>query len=280
MQTKHLLIWIIILVGLTACQSLPVVESAENGLKLTEIAPTQTLPPTKTSSPTIPPHPTEVPTDAPSTPDSLISTQTSLPAKICSPLAEHRLEQLDEIVSQAYDPPPPGKDDRHHGLDFAYYRHGGRASIEGEVIQSVLPGRVAANIDDRLPYGNMVMIESVQENLHPELIAALDLPADSSLYLLYAHLESAPTFDIGQEITCGQALGAVGKTGYFVPVPHLHIEARVGPAGARFESMAFYDTSASEAEKENYRLWRTSGEFQHFDPMLLFQIALDLVSGQ
>jgi murein DD-endopeptidase MepM/ murein hydrolase activator NlpD len=280
MQTKHLLIWTIILIGLTACQRLPIGESLESEPVMTEIAPTQALQPTQTSSPTIPPTPTELPTNAPSTPVPAISTQTSLPAKICSPLADHRLEQLDEIVSQAYDPPPPGKDDRHHGLDFAYYRHGGRASIEGEVIQSVLPGRVAANIDDRLPYGNMVMIESVQENLHPELIAALDLPADSSLYLLYAHLESAPTFDIGQEITCGQALGAVGKTGYFVPVPHLHIEARVGPAGARFESMAFYDTSASEAERETYLLWRTSGEFQHFDPMLLFQIALDLVSGQ
>ncbi len=280
MQTKHLLIWIIILIGLTACQSLPVVESDENRFKMTEIVPTQALTPTKTSSPTIPPPSTEVPTGAPSTPAPAISTQTSHPAKICSPLAEHRLEQLDEIVSQAYDPPPPEKDDRHHGLDFAYYRHSGRASIEGEVVQSVLPGRVAANLDNRLPYGNMVMIESVQEKLHPELITALNLAADCSLYLLYAHLESASTFEIGQEIACGQALGTVGKTGYFVPVPHLHIEARVGPAGARFESMAFYDTTASEAERETYLLWRTSGEFQHFDPMVLFQTALALASGQ
>jgi murein DD-endopeptidase MepM/ murein hydrolase activator NlpD len=183
------------------------------------------------------------------------------------------LEQLDEIVSQVYDPPPPGKDDRHQGVDFAYYRHGGRASIEGEIIQAIFSGRVAANIDDRLPYGNMVMIESGQGDIPPALIAALDLPPNSSLYHLYAHLDSAPSFEIGQEIECGQALGAVGKTGYVVPVPHLHIETRIGPAEARFEGIAFYDTKTSEVERENYRLWRTSGVFRHFDPMTLFQAA-------
>lgn len=204
-------------------------------------------------------------------PAPVISTETTPSAAICSPLAEHRLEELDEIVSQLYDPPPPGKDDRHHGIDFAYYRHGGRASIEGETVQAILSGRVATSINDRLPYGNMVIIES---NLPTELIRALGSPVGSSLYHLYAHLENAPSVEAGQEIVCGQALGTVGKTGYVVPVPHLHIETRIGPAEARFEGMAFYDTNASKVERENYRLWRTSGTFQHFDPMTLFETAL------
>jgi len=274
MRLLRLLICISILFGLTACQRPPKAASSE---MTTEVAHLDTLSATKTNIPTISPT-TKTTNSAPSTPVPAISTQTPLPAKICSPLADHRLEQLDEIVSQVYDPPPPGKDDRHHGLDFAYYRHGGRASIEGEIVQAIFSGQVAANIVDRLPYGNMVMIESSQEVIPPELVTALDLSPENSLYHLYAHLESAPSFEIGQEIACGQALGAAGKTGYVVPVPHLHIETRIGPAGAKFESIAFYDTKASEVERENYRLWRTSGVFQHFDPMTLFQTALAATS--
>jgi hypothetical protein len=33
--------------------------------------------------------------------------------------------------------------------------------------------------------------------------------------------------------------------------------------------MMFYSTRASQAEMDNYVLWRTSGTFQHFDPMRL-----------
>ena len=33
--------------------------------------------------------------------------------------------------------------------------------------------------------------------------------------------------------------------------------------------MAHYDTSATQEEMRNYCLWRLSGAFQPFDPMLL-----------
>ncbi len=35
--------------------------------------------------------------------------------------------------------------------------------------------------------------------------------------------------------------------------------------------MAFYDTSASIEEMENYKWWRTSGDFRNIDPMVVFQ---------
>jgi murein DD-endopeptidase MepM/ murein hydrolase activator NlpD len=66
-------------------------------------------------------------------------------------------------------------------------------------------------------------------------------------------------------------LGKVGKSGN-AGAAHLHLEMRVGPAGHVFGSLAAYDPSAVETEKEAYKLWRTSGVFQHFDPMFLFEL--------
>ena len=51
--------------------------------------------------------------------------------------------------------------------------------------------------------------------------------------------------------------------------PHLHLEARVGPAGTRLDSMAHYDSSASPAEMAAYCLWRVSGAFQRINPLQL-----------
>ncbi len=186
---------------------------------------------------------------------------------ICSPLADHTLKQLPEIVSQPYDPPPPGRDERHHGVDFAYYNHAGRASIEGEGVQAIMAGRVAAAIHDRLPYGNMVIIETPNELLTDEIFETVEIPAGHSIYHLYAHLGQTPLVELGQQVKCGQVLGDVGKTGYFVPVAHLHLETRSGPPGVIFESMAFFDTLATPEEQAAYTRWRISGEFEHFDPM-------------
>jgi hypothetical protein len=51
--------------------------------------------------------------------------------------------------------------------------------------------------------------------------------------------------------------------------PHLHLETRVGPAGARFSSLAHYDASASLEEMDNYCAWRVSGWFVLLDPLQL-----------
>jgi murein DD-endopeptidase MepM/ murein hydrolase activator NlpD len=95
-----------------------------------------------------------------------------------------------------------------------------------------------------------------------------------SLYLLYAHFGQSPAIHFGDVVQCGQVIGEVGKTGYNIVNPHLHLETRLGPAGMVFESMAFYTTSATETEMANYRRWRTSGEFKHIDPLRLFEFAI------
>ena len=194
---------------------------------------------------------------------------------ICSPLAGETIDSLWEIISDPYHPPPPGRDERHHGVDFAYYRRGDRMSIEGVAIQAILVGTVAAVIDNRLPYGNMIIIETSGEIFPNPINELLGLGPGESIYHLYAHMQSKPVFRVGEWVACGDDLGQVGTTGYNIVEPHLHLETRIGPEGQVFDNMAFYDTRATQAEIDAYLRWRVGGEFQHFDPMRLFEIYLN-----
>jgi len=267
-----------ILVVLSSCAS----PGGENIVLSPSATTTQTLIPSPETSPA---HQQETPTsvrvDSATPPNSQIPgpptttevvnaspSPTHSQVLICSPLADHTLEQLKEIVSQPYDPPPPGKDERHHGVDFAYYNHAGRAAIDGEGVQSIIAGRVAATIQDRLPYGNMVIIETAYDDLPLELMETVEIPNDYSIYHLYSHFVESPLVELGQRVECGQLLGHVGQTGYIVPVAHLHLETRIGPPGVSFESMVFFDTQAAPEEQDAYLRWRISGDFQHFDPMI------------
>jgi murein DD-endopeptidase MepM/ murein hydrolase activator NlpD len=199
----------------------------------------------------------------------LAAQNTARPAsRICSPLDGHPLDQLPAIISDPYHPPPMGKDDRHQGVDFSYYRQGGRATIEGEGVQSVLAGRVAAAIRDSFPFGNLVIVETTKDDLPYDLLQKLRLGDGQSLYVLYAHLEAPPLVQLGDTVQACQALGAVGKSGN-AGVAHLHLETRLGPPGTLFSGMAYYIAQASQLERDNYVLWRMSGVFQHFDPMIL-----------
>ena len=138
----------------------------------------------------------------------------------------------------------------------------------GESLQAVLSGVAAASVEDLYPYGNMVMIETKVEDLPPELVALLEISSGESLYILFAHMNKPPLVSLGEEVESCQPLGEVGMSGN-TDIPHLHMETRLGPAGTVFESMRFYDTRATQEEMNNYKLWRTSGEFRHFDPMTL-----------
>jgi len=218
--------------------------------------------------------------------------------QICSPLEGINLAELPEVVTNPFHPPRPGRDDPHHGVDFAFYRFKDKVSMLGLPVHAVLDGKVASVINNRYPYGNMIMIETPLEQVPrdwqtlwavptpaptnepisnlscPELPGLLTWnPEKRSLYLLYAHLYNPPGFQIGDSITCGQQIGQVGDTGDSTN-EHLHLEVRVGPSGAQFTSMAHYDNSATLEEMHNYCIWRVSGIFQMFDPMQLFKTML------
>jgi murein DD-endopeptidase MepM/ murein hydrolase activator NlpD len=159
-----------------------------------------------------------------------------------------------------------GSDARHQGVDFAYYRRGERTSILGAGVQSIFAGRVAASITDSFPYGNVVIVETLASALPPELVTQLGIQDGESLYILYAHMGAAPLVALGDPVTACQTLGEVGKSGN-AGVPHLHLEMRLGPQNRQLASMAFYSTQTTQEERDNYVLWRMSGEFRHFDPM-------------
>jgi len=228
---------------------------------------TAVIMPTLVSTPTIGVYFTPTPDEARTLP-----TPTSTPAlQACSPLEDHTWSDLREIVTNPFDPPPPGKDSGHHGVDFAYYRRGNRLSIEGVPIQSVFPGKVAAVIHNRPPYGNMVIVETPGVGLAD----FLGMVPGESVYLLYAHMRTDPLVTLGQDVICGENLGEMGNTPPgWSSNPHLHLEVRIGPSGREFSSMAYYDNSITLEEKSNYELWRTSGIFRMLDPMRLLEHVL------
>jgi murein DD-endopeptidase MepM/ murein hydrolase activator NlpD len=200
------------------------------------------------------------------TPARTATAKPREPLQPCSPLRDHALEELPGIISDGYHPPPMGKDDRHQGVDFSYYRRGERLSIEGVVIQSIYPGRVAATLGSTFPFGNFVIVETLAAELPAELRERFSILEGESLYILYAHMLAAPSPALGEAIEACQEIGQVGKSGN-AGVAHLHLEMRHGPSGARFPAMAYYLAEHTAEERANYLLWATSGTFLHFDPM-------------
>lgn len=230
---------------------------------------------------------------APTTPSPATPTLPPSP-RVCSPLEGVELNDLSNHIVNPFNPPKLGSDDPHQGVDLADLIPGSGVARAGLGVRAVLAGRVASVIRDRFPYGNAILIETPLEGIPLGWLDALQMPtpaptliarsaltcptpqapptwnlARRSLYLLYAHMQQAPELPREITVSCGEVLGAVGSSGNALN-PHLHLEARVGPAGANFASMAHYDTSASPEEMRAYCDWRVSGLFQLIDPMRLF----------
>lgn len=251
---------LLVITGMVGCAAKPQIS--------TQSDPPESTAPTMAATPL--PAPSKTPTPSPTVTQTPTVTTTPTPAfKMCSPLPLHPLEELLQIIGDPYKPPPPGREERHHGIDFGYYHYKDRDSMLGEPLQAVLSGVVAASIEDRYPYGNMIIIETPRSELPVELVEYLDIPIGESLYILFAHMNIPPLVRLGEAVEACQPLGEVGMSGN-TDIPHLHLETRLGPAGVAFESMRFYETRATQEEMDNYVRWRTGGEFRHFDPMTLF----------
>ena len=277
MRVLRLFIFVTMGVALSACSTAEVAAPTATSVAVTA---TVTVPPPSPTETSLPPKTPEPPVTE--TAPIPTGTPTIKPVlELCSPLAEQTLQELPEIISDPYNPPPPGKDDRHHGTDFAYYRRKDRLTNEGEIVQALIPGQVIAVVQDQLPYGNMIIIETEGSVLPLEIREQFGIAENESLYILYAHFGDSPLVALGDQVDCGQPLGEVGATGYNIVNPHLHLEIRIGPAGAVFTAgMAYYDTRTTEEERANYELWRTSGEFRHFDPMSLIHTYLENWMGE
>jgi murein DD-endopeptidase MepM/ murein hydrolase activator NlpD len=179
-------------------------------------------------------------------------------------------DELSDIITDVYNPPPEGRDERHHGVDFAYYRRGDQVSIEGTPTQAILAGRVSGIIGDRPPYGYTVILETRFEELPFGLASLLGIYPGNSLYHLYAHLAPDLPVSMGDTVEIGHVIGIIGRSQTIQP--HLHLETRRSRSGAIFGAMAYYTTDSTIEERENYVYWRMSGTFEHFDPMILYTV--------
>jgi murein DD-endopeptidase MepM/ murein hydrolase activator NlpD len=247
---------------------------------ITPSVPTSTPSSIATHTPT--PTPIQIPTP----------TITSSVFNLCSPLEGVPISELEETISNPFHPPRFGSDEPHHGVDFAYLGPN-RVALSGLPVLAAMSGRVAGVINDRFPYGNAVILETSLDQLDNELLALIpdlvpfpeytapltcppleiDFEWDQekrSLFLLYAHLLEAPSLEPGDYVFCGEPIGLVGDSGNALN-PHLHLEMRMGPAGAQIPSMSHYYAGASPEEMSAYCMWRISGYFQMFDPMLFFR---------
>ena len=273
----HLIPIICLILSLAACQEAEGSSTGGGGADQRLILPSATS--VVRQAPTSPPsrkgttirssHPRVETAEPTQSESAAMASETKEPPPaftVCSPLVDTPLEDLAKIVSDPYRPPPPGSEARHHGVDFAYFHRFGRAAIEGAGVQSVLDGQVAAAIVDSFPYGNMLIVETPGPLLPPELADRISIGAGESLYTLYAHMERPPGLILGDSVHACQSLGNVGKSGN-AGGSHLHLETRLGPAGTRFSGMAYYKIWATDEQRDNYLLWRTSGEYRHFDPM-------------
>ncbi|PKN97794.1 MAG: hypothetical protein CVU42_14615 [Chloroflexi bacterium HGW-Chloroflexi-4] len=263
------------------------------------IAATETSQPTSTPmvliSPTLNPTATSYPTLTPTPLGAATQAASVLTSLVQSPLQGVTASELFEVISQPFIMPPAGEDSGHHGVDFAYWNFKEAGAIEGTPVLSVFPGKVSSAYSKiRNPYGYMVIVETPLSNLPKEIIDAIKIPEASatpsntsnrltcptgfadwwdpntqSLYVLYGHLGEVPTVKLGQTVKMGDMLGVVGNSGASSS-PHLHLEMRIGPANATFASMGHYDTTTTDQERHNYCSWRISGQFELFDPMVLY----------
>jgi murein DD-endopeptidase MepM/ murein hydrolase activator NlpD len=240
--------------------------------------------PSPTSTGTQETNPTKVPFPT--------DTVTSDYTEICSPLESIPISDLPDYVNNPFNPPRISIDDHHMGVDFAVQEFG--MAVSGRPVHSVLHGRVVLILDDRFPYGNAVIIETPINALSEKILAVITLPTPSptiephpalncppntnsqifdsnqrSLYVLYAHLDGQPIVQLDDFMDCGEEIGLAGESGNALN-PHLHLEVRAGPSGARLDSMSHYSTSASPEEMNAYCTWRVRERFQLLDPLQLF----------
>ena len=250
--------------------------------------------------------PTETSTLIPAQAPSASPTATSLPlvTSVCSPLQGIALSDLRLITSNPfYFKYPfsegPSGDKNHPAVDLGFYHFKSFSTDAGFPIQALLPGKVVEVLDNRFPYGNMILIETPLQDLSPELQALIKIPQPypdeeikthstcqpdqsriswsdtaKSIYSLYAHMQAPSTLKPGDIVQCGELIGAIGASGNSsTNIEHLHLEIRIGPADAKFGTISDYLSSSTPEERYNYCIWALSEIFLPINPTLFWDPA-------
>lgn len=201
------------------------------------------------------------------TPTPVLSSIAFITQDVCSPIQGVEVSDLSSIISQPYNVISPNSDFGHHGVDFGSYNFHGQG-LYGFPLQSVFPGRVAGIVENHVPLGNAIIIETAYDELPERLRTLLGVAENQSIFHLYAHMVSAPVLKIGDRVSCGEVIGYLGKSQ--TAEAHLHFETRIGLSNEEIPDMAFYDSTATQDQMDAYLRWRTSGDFMPLDPMSLF----------
>ena len=155
---RKLLIAAFLLFSLASCSA-----ADQNLQQVTQVA---SLP--VEASPTTTPLPTETSLPPTPTPDYIDT--------ICSPLQDVSLEELSTIITQPFNAPPPGTEDGHTGIDFAFFRFKDYIGIEGLPILAAMEGEVVTILNDRPPYGYTLIVETPLDSIEPNLLSKMQLP--------------------------------------------------------------------------------------------------------
>jgi murein DD-endopeptidase MepM/ murein hydrolase activator NlpD len=278
MKTRTLLIALLVLAIMTGC--------SQFSNPTTSIPPTGTLTNTETPTPTV--TATVTSTIPPPTPTIELISQ------VCSPIQGIDFSELPLIQSWEYISPTPYVESGHPAIDFGQYHFKDYPFFPNFPVQSIISGKAILVQQDLSPYGNMILIETPLNNIKESFLSSITKPTplppsiysidercpvsgpeitwDSegkSLYVLYAHMLEKPEVSPGDPVSCGQLIGIAGKSGHAAE-EHLHLEIRIGPSNASFESIAAQGSAdITPVERYNYCIWALSGVFQAINPATL-----------
>jgi murein DD-endopeptidase MepM/ murein hydrolase activator NlpD len=126
-------------------------------------------------------------------------------------------------------------------------------------------GATSANVNGG--YGNVMIIEYPYGSLPAIVQGDIGLSGGESLFMLYAHLQNAPTLYAGDTVRAGQIIGNADNSGNSKG-SHLHLETRKGETGSlHFGEMC--TTVCAPTPNDPYprfRQWYKSGQFSSFNP--------------
>ena len=102
--------------------------------------------------------------------ETTIVVETPNIPMISSPIEGKTISDLVDMISNPFLPPVEGSDDPHQGVDISDLDSLTNIALTGKEVQAIVGGQVVSVMSNRFPYGNAILIVSLEENLPDNLI--------------------------------------------------------------------------------------------------------------